>query len=143
MVSGTCLYCNITFKYKPSVQTGKYCSNKCQLDFQYLDRVKQWLAGKYAPTRGEGQVKNFIRRYLIEQHGEQCSMCGWCEVHPTTGKIPIQIDHIDGNSENNSPENLRLLCPNCHSLTPTYCALNKGNGRVSRRNGYNRRKTLT
>jgi 5-methylcytosine-specific restriction endonuclease McrA len=59
--------------------------------------------------------------------------CGWDEIHPITNKVPIQLDHIDGNSENNSLQNLRLLCPNCHSLTPTFGILNKGNGREWRR----------
>ena len=46
--------------------------------------------------------------------------CGWCEKNKKTGNIPIQLEHIDGHSENNSLDNLKLLCPNCHSLTPTY-----------------------
>ncbi len=44
-------------------------------------------------------------------------------------KWDLEIDHIDGNSDNNSEENLRLVCPNCHSLTSTYCGTNRGNGR--------------
>ena len=39
------------------------------------------------------------------------------------------VDHIDGNSDNNSEENLRLICPNCHSLTSTYRGANRGHGR--------------
>lgn len=35
--------------------------------------------------------------------------------------IPLELDHIDGNHKNNNLTNLRLLCPNCHSLTPNYC----------------------
>lgn len=34
--------------------------------------------------------------------------------------IQLELDHIDGNNENNNLSNLRLLCPNCHALTPTY-----------------------
>ena len=37
----------------------------------------------------------------------------------------LQVDHIDGNPDNNKGNNLRLLCPNCHSLTPTYKGGNK------------------
>ena len=35
-------------------------------------------------------------------------------------KIKLEVDHIDGDKYNNSRENLRLLCPNCHSTTPTW-----------------------
>ena len=59
--------------------------------------------------------------------------CGWNEVHSVTKNVPIEMNHRDGNSENNALENLELLCPNCHSLTPTYGALNMGNGRKERR----------
>jgi 5-methylcytosine-specific restriction endonuclease McrA len=67
--------------------------------------------------------------YLILIYGNKCMECGWDKINPKTGKVPIQLEHIDGNSENNKLENLKLLCPNCHSLTPTYGALNKGKGR--------------
>ena len=72
------------------------------------------------------------KKYLIYKYGNKCMECGWCKVHPKTGNVPIQLEHIDGHSENNSLPNLKLLCPNCHSLTPTYGFLNKGNGRKKR-----------
>jgi hypothetical protein len=55
--------------------------------------------------------------------------CGWSRRHPTTGKVPVEVEHIDGNWENNRLTNLTLLCPSCHSLTPTFRALNRGRGR--------------
>jgi predicted HNH restriction endonuclease len=47
-------------------------------------------------------------------------------------KIPLEQHHKDGNSENNSKDNLELLCANCHALTKNYGAKNKGNGRKNR-----------
>ncbi len=44
--------------------------------------------------------------------------------------IPLEVDHIDGDWRNNRVENLRLLCPNCHSVTDTYRG--RGKGRASR-----------
>lgn len=41
-----------------------------------------------------------------------------------TGKVPLEIHHIDGNYLNNNISNLQVLCPNCHSLTSNYKALN-------------------
>ena len=51
-------------------------------------------------------------------------------------KIVFELEHKDGNSENNQPENLCLICPNCHSQTDTYKNRNKGNGRFKRRQRY-------
>jgi hypothetical protein len=46
--------------------------------------------------------------------------------------IPLELDHIDGDAGNNNYDNLRVLCPNCHALTPTFKAKNKGKGRAAR-----------
>ncbi|MGW7369137.1 HNH endonuclease [Streptomyces sp. NPDC054841] len=56
---------------------------------------------------------------------EQCALCGieptW-QGHP----LPLEVDHIDGNWRNNRSENLRFLCPNCHSTTDKYRGRGKG-----------------
>ena len=46
--------------------------------------------------------------------------------------IPLELDHVDGNQENNAVEKLRLLCPHCHSLTPTFRGRNKRSCRRNR-----------
>ncbi len=66
---------------------------------------------------------------MIERDGEKCSVCGWKKKHPITLRVPLEVDHVDGNADNNVNSNLQLLCPNCHSLTLLYRNLNKGNGR--------------
>lgn len=115
-----------------------YCSNKCQQDFQYKKYIDKWKAGLVSGSRGIS-TKNFsghIIRYLHEISNGCCSLCGWGEINPRTGRCPLELDHIDGDPDNNTEGNLRLLCPNCHSLTPTYRNLNFGNGRLWRREKY-------
>jgi 5-methylcytosine-specific restriction endonuclease McrA len=89
-------------------------------------------SGAYQAIRNRS---SFIRRYLIQKFGERCSRCGWAERHPITGNIPVELEHIDGDWQNNQADNLTLLCPNCHSLTATYRALNRGKGRAHRLGG--------
>lgn len=74
-------------------------------------------------------MSRHLRRYIFDKYENKCCICGWSKINPYTNTLPLEIDHIDGNANNNREENLRLLCPNCHSLTKNYRGANKGNGR--------------
>lgn len=97
--------------------------------------IARWLAGRETGRkRSVGPfvaISRHVRNWVISLRGERCWQCGWAEIHPVTGRVPVHVDHIDGNFLNTTPENLRLLCPNCHSLTTTYGALNMGRGRMA------------
>ena len=54
----------------------------------------------------------------------KCELCGWAQQAPD-GRIPVELDHINGDRHDNRLENLRILCPNCHSLQPTHRGKNK------------------
>jgi hypothetical protein len=71
------------------------------------------------------------RKRLIVERGHRCEVCQNVEWQ---GKpIPIELDHIDGNCENNTKDNFRLICPNCHAQTDTYKGKNMNkNGKTVR-----------
>ncbi|MDI6734393.1 MAG: HNH endonuclease [Patescibacteria group bacterium] len=125
---GKCLTCN---KETPRAKY-KYCSNACQIEYQYQSYIRKWKAGEVNGLQGLGIVSGYIKRYLRRKFGDKCCLCGWSKINSKTGQAPLVADHIDGNWRNNVEGNLRLLCPNCDSLTPTYAGLNRGNGRKGR-----------
>ena len=129
-----CFNCEI----KLSTHQYKYCSLRCQFDFQHKNWIENWKQGKVSGDVGISTkfTSGHIKRYLREKFENRCVSCGWNEKNPITGIIPLEIDHIDGNSENNTEVNLRLLCPNCHALTPFYKNMNRGNGRQWRMKKY-------
>ena len=112
-----------------------YCSGECYQLHRYNSVIEQWKDGKLTPNQ-HFKVSAFIRRYLFTKYDSKCCLCGWCCVSKYTKKIPLEVDHVDGDWKDFSEENLQLLCPNCHSLTPFHKALNKGRGRPHQRVKY-------
>jgi hypothetical protein len=109
-------------------------------------------AERFAPDPGNPRKKHRLedvktdanrRRILIEQRGHRCE--GRCGLSLWYGVlIPLELEHVDGCSDNNAESNLKLLCPNCHALTPHYKGANKGNSKrqVERRSRYAEGKTF-
>ena len=126
-----CLHCGAENVWGHS-KMNKFCNNVCQGLFKWENETKpRIIEGKV--TAGAPALK----KYLIETKGEKCEDCG---LESTWNKKPLvlQLDHIDGDSDNNYPQNLRLLCPNCHSQTATYGSKGKGSRykKETKRNTY-------
>ena len=64
------------------------------------------------------------RLFIAKLKEPKCELCGWAELSED-GRIPVELDHINGDHYDNRIGNLRILCPNCHSLQPTHRGKNK------------------
>ena len=116
----------------------KFCNQKCNIQYQYEERIRLWKQTGTADTKDGCSV--WIKRYILEKQNNSCKECGISEWN--SKPIVLELEHIDGNSNNNIEQNLCCLCPNCHSQTNTYKGRNKGSGRHSRRDRYKEGKSF-
>lgn len=104
---------------------------------------KAWnkgMRGRYLPIQAtkdilkrntDFQSFKLKKRLFIEKIKiPKCEECGWAK-KSEDGRIPVELDHINGDRYDNRIENLRILCPNCHSLKLTHRGKNKRKARVA------------
>ena len=115
-----CKVCKKEVK-KGYTKANVYCSNKCQQADRSKKILEDWLNGTYTSKKGVPPL--VAKNWISEQQGHACLLCGITDWNGQP--ITFQFDHIDGNRDNNTPENIRMLCPNCHSQTDTYGVKNK------------------
>lgn len=82
--------------------------------------ILEILDGKHPEYQTFKLKKRIISEGIKEN---KCDVCGITEWN--NKELIMQLDHVDGNSHNHKLSNLRLICPNCHSQTDTYCGKNK------------------
>lgn len=115
-----CLHCGKENLWGWS-KINKYCDFTCQQNYKWINET--------IPRIENGECThnstNVLKKYLIETRGEQCAECNQTS-HWNNKPLVLQLDHIDGDSDNNYPQNLRLLCPNCHSQTDNFGSKGKG-----------------
>lgn len=71
---------------------------------------------------GKAFIKSHYLRIRLLREGYKQARCEGCYLTKWQDQaIPLELDHINGDNEDNRLENLRILCPNCHALTTTYC----------------------
>jgi hypothetical protein len=96
----------------------------------YEEYIKKWKDGEITGLDHYGSVSKRIKRYFREKYDNKCQVCGWNEINRITKRVPLELHHKDGDCKNNKEDNLEILCPNCHSLTSTFKALNKKSTRT-------------
>ena len=102
-----CKICNKEFRYSPSQQKGECCSPKCRGHLRNIKLMESGEASKEAAVR-------FLKNNVEYE-------CSECKIRDWNGKeIVLQIEHNDGNPKNNTVDNIRWLCPNCHTQTATW-----------------------
>jgi hypothetical protein len=129
-----------------SFGSGKYCSKACANSRVRTDEVKKkisegvlksewWLNCDYTFNSNPEKIKKnkdtwkskrdwdtahvqSIKKWVKEQKNNTCEGCGLNQWNDKP--LVMEVDHIDGDVNNNNINNLRVLCPNCHSQTPTW-----------------------
>ncbi|MDH5189687.1 MAG: HNH endonuclease [Gammaproteobacteria bacterium] len=111
----------------------KKAINHFELDISHF-RGQAWNKGKNLPAKvplekylnNELAIQSFKLKNRLLKEGIFKHKCACCYGTSWLNKpIPLELDHINGNNKDNDLKNLRLLCPNCHALTPTYRGKNK------------------
>lgn len=102
----------------------KYCSNKCQHEYQIKAKYSDYLKNQDAFT-GKEITYQWLKKIILVEQEHKCEICGM--LNTWNGQdLHFILDHIDGDATNNRRNNLRLVCPNCDSQLPTYKARNIG-----------------
>ncbi|MFI2758223.1 HNH endonuclease signature motif containing protein [Streptomyces echinatus] len=98
------------------------------------DNQRRRTAAEILVEDTSGRASRIPRQRLKRAMGEMgvVERCALCGIEPVwLGEpLPLEVDHIDGDWRNNRVENLRFLCPNCHSTTDTYRGRGKGRPRA-------------
>ncbi len=120
---------------------GNYAQIKKYLALYKVDtshfKGKLWSKGSKLPFKPRIELEDILiqdsnfQSYKLKARlfrdglkSAHCEMCGWSE-ESADGRIPLELDHINGIHNDNRLENLRILCPNCHSLQSTHRGSNR------------------
>ena len=118
-----CLHCG-TESIWSHQKDNKFCSPGCSTKHRSKKTQEEFWAGNKPNI-----FRDVARRFLAERRGYACEVCG---IGDWNGKsLTLHVDHINGDPSNNMPDNLRLICPNCHSQTKFLGGADKGRGRGS------------
>jgi 5-methylcytosine-specific restriction endonuclease McrA len=101
------------------IYTGNKGLKGVKKDIGYV-KAEDYIKGNHVSAH---KLRLKLLKENIKEH--KCELCGITEWMGQ--KVPLELDHIDGNHYNNNMENIRIICPNCHSLTDTNSGKNVKN----------------
>ena len=110
-----CLYSGTENEWKGYSYRNLYCNLDCHNAHKTQKKITEWKeTGKFS--------KRPVKQYLATLRAGcwECGISSWNDK-----ELVLELDHINGVNTNHREENLRLLCPNCHSQTPTFKGRNK------------------
>lgn len=124
-------------KLKIKYKSGEIVSGKEKYkNFSQSTKEKMmWSKGKTITSNDIIFIENsYYSNEMVKQRIVQDSLldykCNKCGIDSWMGEtIVLDLDHINGNNTDNRLNNLRFLCPNCHSQTETYKGRNKNTGK--------------
>lgn len=128
-----CHYCSLLLQKKSQK---KFCSINCFRQSRWKNKKEILLS-----SNNRNVSSDTLKKFLIkEMNIKNCCLCNQ-EPFWNGKPLVLQLDHIDGDSDNNKISNLRLLCPNCHTQTETFASKGKGSRyrKNTKRNLYLRR----
>ncbi|MBL8122396.1 HNH endonuclease [Candidatus Saccharibacteria bacterium] len=109
---------------KLDLDTTHFTGKRWNVGMSYHTSTRPMLSSLLTENSSVQSYK--LKKRLFEEGVKEaeCELCGWAEVS-SDGRVPVELDHINGVHSDNRLENLRILCPNCHSLQPTHRGKNK------------------
>lgn len=109
---------------RPGKKRGGFTFDRAAIEKAAATKKRNYEA-KAAATPVANLSKKLKKKRILEEQGYRCILCG-IEQRWNNQPLAFHLDHVNGDRRDNSRENLRMICPNCHSQTETYCGRNKG-----------------
>lgn len=120
-----CENCGKEFTLYPHQKT-RFCSIECSTDYKVKSKYADYINNPYKYT-GQNCMQ-WVKKHILKEQNNKCAICGIENIW-NNKKLVFILDHIDGHSNNNNRNNLRLVCPNCDSQLDTYKSKNKNSDR--------------